>query len=219
MTITFPRDLPDPPRIRTCKFDVDYQQVRAPTRGGLVQVVNTGVDLWTARYETVPLREAAAESYRAWAHSMRGGARFFRMWNPIRRYAISYPAGYGSLTRAGGGSFADGTATLSAIATLRDTITLTTLPASFAFKAGDLVSIPFGSAGRTLHRVMENATASGAGSATITIEPTIPLAVTTGVTADLLKPWCKGVIDPRTVQSQWSAGRMASVVFEATQVF
>lgn len=219
MTITFPRDLPDPHNIKSCRFDVQHQQVRAPTRGGLVQVAAVGVDLWVASYETAPMREVEAEAWRAWLHSLRGGALFFKMCNPVRRYALAYPTGYGALTRAGGGSFSAGTATLSAIATTRDTITLTTLPASFVLTVGDLVSIPFGSAGRALHRVVEGATANGSGQATVTIEATIPLAVSTGVTVDLLKPWCNGVVDAKSIKSQWTGGRMCSIAFDATQVY
>ncbi len=219
MTITFPRDLPDPFRIRQADFDVDYQQVRAPTRGGLVQVANVGADLWRAKFVTVPLHEEEAEAWRAWLHSLRGGAKLFRMWSPVRRYGINYPNGYGALTRAGGGSFSAGTATLSAIATARDTITLTTLPAGLVFRLGDLISIPFGTDGRTLHRAVEQATANGSGEAMITVEPTVPIAVTTGATVDLVKPWCKGVVEANSIKSTWTPGRMCAISFDAVQVY
>lgn len=218
MTITFPRNFPSY-RFRQARFWVDYQQVRAPTRGGLVQVANVGVDLWRARYETVPLREVEAEQWLAWLHSLRGGAFLFRMWNPIRRYTIAHPNGFAALTRAGGGSFAAGTVTLTTIAAPRDAVTLSTLPAGFVFTVGDLVSIPFGAAGRSLHRVVLGAAANGSGVATVTVEPTVPLAVTTGATCDLVEPWCKGVLDPQSVQSGWSAGRVSSVSFDAVQVY
>ncbi len=218
MTITFPRDLPEPHNMRQVRFEPVYSQVRAPTRGGLVQVANVGADLWSARYETAPLRETEAETWKAWLHSLRGGARLFRMWNPLRRYALGYASGYGGLSRSGGGSF-DGTANLSAIGGSRDTVTINTLPASFVLAAGDLVSFPLGAGHQSLHRVIEGGTASVGGSLTVTVEPTVPLGATTSSTVDLVKPWCYGVLDPRTVSGPWQVGRVASVSFEAMQVY
>ena len=34
--------------MRSVRFEPSYSQVRAVTRGGLVQVANVGIDLWTA---------------------------------------------------------------------------------------------------------------------------------------------------------------------------
>lgn len=204
--------------MRQVRFEPVYNQVRAPTRGGLVQVANVGADLWSAKYETVPLREAEAEAWKAWLHSLRGGARLFRMWNPLRRYALAYPGGYADLDRAGGGDF-DGTANLSAIGTSRDTITINTLPASFVLTVGDLVSFPMGTSNRSLHRVIEGGTGSLGGSLTVTVEPSVPLGASTGVTVDLVKPWCLGVLDPRTVSGPWQVGRIAAVTFDAMQVY
>lgn len=219
MTITFPRDIPEPVQIRGCTFQPLYAQVRAPTRGGLTQVANIAPDLWEIKYETPPLREAEAGIWHAWLQSLRGGARLFKAWNPVRRYAVTYPSGYGGMSRAGGGSF-DGTATLSAIGGTLDTVTLTALPASFVLAPGDMLSFPFSSAvGQSLHRVVENATANGSGAMTVTVEPTIPLAATTGVTVSLEKPWCKAVLDPRTVQGPWTLGRRSAVSFQAVQVY
>lgn len=218
MTITFPRDLPEPHRMRQVRFEPVYTQVRAPTRGGLVQVANVGADLWSARYETVPLREAEAEAWKAWLHSLRGGARLFKMWHPLRRYALAYPGGYAGLDRAGGGAF-DGTANLDAIGVARDTVTIDTLPQSFVLTVGDLISIPLGVGHRTLHRVVEGGTSGVGGSVTVTVEPTVPLGATTDSTVDLEKAWCYGVLDPRTVSGPWQVGRIAAVSFEALQVY
>ena len=205
MTITFPRDLPEPLNIRAPRFEPSYMQVRSPTRGGLVQVVNVGVDLWSARYETAPMREVEAESWKAWLHS-------------LRRYALGYPNGYGGLNRAFGAGAFDGTANLSAIGTAKDTVTLTTLPVGFTLAPGDMLSFPVGTF-QTLHRVIEGGAASNAGSLTLTVEPTVPLAATTSVTVTLVKPWCHGVLDPRSVSGPWQLGRVAAVSFDAMQVY
>lgn len=220
MTITFPRDMPEPLAVRSCSFNPLYMQVRAPTRGGLTQVANVAPDLWEMKYETPPLREADAGVWHAWLQSLRGGARLFKATHPLRRYALGYPAGYGALTRAGGGGAFDGTCILFAIGEALDTVTLSTLPASFVLGAGDMLSFPFASGlGQTLHRVVEGATANGSGALTVTVEPTLPLAAATGVTVSLLAPWCKAVLDPKSVTGPWQVGRRSAVSFSAVQVY
>lgn len=200
MTITVPRDIPDI-RGRTpfarVTFDPVYNQVVAPTNGGRVQVANVGPDLWKMYYETRPLAAADALELAAWLQSLRGGARFFKAWHPLRRYPAGYRAGFGTMTRAGGGAF-DGTATLAAIGVSRDTVTLSTLPAGLALTAGDMMSVPMGDS-RALLRVITGGVANGAGSLTLDIEPIVPLAVVTGVAVDLVKPWCFAVLDAASV--------------------
>jgi hypothetical protein len=221
MALSFPRDFPNvasPTRFTDVSFTPMFNQVRAPTRGGLVQVAEIGPALWQMSFQTRLLPEAEFEEWRAWLSSLRGGQRTFRAFDPLRRFARAYPGGYGALTRAGGGSFSAGTATLSAIATARDEITITTLPASFALSLGDMISIPFASS-RSLHRVVEAATASAGGSATVGVEPILPLAITTGATIDLARPWCLAVIDADSVTETRDLNRLGAVSFKAMQSY
>lgn len=221
MAITFPRDLPELPGNRVlfsqCSFNPMYQQTLAPTRGGLVQVANLGSDLWFMSFATSPLDYQVAMEYFAWLHSLRGGARTFKAWHPLRRYPYNYPNGVSSLTRAGGGAF-DGTCTLTTIGASRDTITLTTLPASFVFSIGDMVSFPMG-ATQCLVRVMEAATANGSGQVTLTVEPTLPLAAATGVTATVVKPWCHAVVDVKSITGPIQKGYVQAITFNAVQSY
>lgn len=221
MTITFPRDMLELPGDRTliarCQFDPMYQQAVAPTRGGLVQVANLGADLWFMQYATAPLDYQQAMEWLAFLHSLRGGLRTFKAWHPLRRYPLGYPTGFAGLTRAGGGAF-DGTCTLSTISGPRDQITLTTLPVSFAFNIGDMVSFPMGST-QCLVRVLEAATADGSGIATLLIEPTVPLAATTSVTATLTKPWCHAVVDAKSIRGPIGPGYVEAVSFSAMQTY
>lgn len=221
MAITFPRDMPELPGnrtlIRECSFDPMFQQIVAPTRGGLVQVANIGTELWAMKFATSPLDYQQAMEWMAWLHSLRGGARSFKAWHPLRRFPYAYPSGFGGMTRAGGGSF-DGTCTLNAIGGSRDTITLTTLPASFAFSIGDMVSFPAG-ASQVLVRVLESATANGSGAVTLTIEPALPVSAVTGVTATLTKPWCLAVVDAQSIQGPVQPGFVQAVSFNAVQTY
>lgn len=222
MAITFPRDMPEQAGnrmlIKDCDFKPLYQQTVAPYRGGKVQVANLGADLWSMSYATAPLDYQQAMEYMAWLQSLRGGTRTFKAWHPLRRYPWAYQNGVESMTRAGGGAF-DGTCTLSAIGTNRDTITLSNLPANFAFTVGDLVSFPMGSS-QCLVRVMETVTGSGAGSVTLTVEPFVPLAATPGTTAvTVIKPWCLAVVDAKSISGPMQPGYVQSVSFQAVQTY
>lgn len=215
MTISFPRDLIEPFGVRSCVFEPREMQARSGTRGGLLQVVSLGPTVWQMRYELVVQTEDQAAEWEAWLLSMRGGLKLFKAWHPLRRYARNYPSGYGALTRHGGGAF-DGTATLTAVGGSLDTLTLSTLPSTFQFKVGDMVSFPYTSTSQSLHQVVEAATASG-GVATIAVEPTVRAGVTTGVTATVDKPWCHAVLDPGAKVEWEGPGRRGRVSISAVQ--
>ncbi len=221
MAITFPRDFPNAglaTRFDEVVFMPMFSQVRAPTRGGLVQVALVGPALWQMEFKTRLMGEAEFEEWRAWLSSLRGGARKFKAWDPLRRYARAYRTGYAALTRAGGGSFAAGTANLLSIAGPRDEITLSTLPAGFVLSLGDMISIPFGSS-RSLHRVTEAGVASAGGQATVGLEPPLPIGVTTGATVDLASPWCFAVLDAESITETRDLNRLGAVAFKATQTY
>lgn len=221
MAITFPRDFPNVAsltRFNDVSFTPLFSQVRAPTRGGLVQVALVGPALWQMEYKTRLMAEAEFEEWRAWLSSLRGGARHFRAWDPLRRHARAYRSGYAALTRATGGSFSAGTANLLTIAASRDEITLSTLPAGFVFSLGDMISIPFGSS-RSLHRVTEAAVASGAGQVLVGVEPVLPPVIATGATVDLARPWCLAVLDADSVTETRDDNRRGAVSFRAVQTY
>ena len=215
MSITFPRDLIEPFRVRSCTFEPMEIEARNAARGGQIQIVSLGPTVWSIKYESVPLLEADAAAWEAWLSSLRGGLRTFKAWHPLRRYARAYPAGYGGLTRHGGGSF-DGTATRSTIGAGLDTVLLTGLPSTFAVKVGDMVSWAHSATNQALHRVVEDATAS-AGQVTLAVEPLIRPSPT-GTVASLEKAWCHAVLDRTAGGIRWSpATRTAVLTLQATQ--
>lgn len=216
MTLVFPRDLPEPFVWRPGKFELTYVQARNPTRGGLVQVVNLAPDYFSMIYETRPLHEGQVEVFRAWWSSLRGGARLFKAFDPVREYPLAYPNGFAGLTV--GGSPFSGSGTLTAIGSLRNTVTVSDLPENFVISEGDKLSFGYGSSGQSLLRVVEAATANDDGVAVATIEPVVPLGVATGVPVSFFRPWCKAVIDASSFAVNWQLGRRGSVSFSATQV-
>jgi hypothetical protein len=216
MTITYPRDLPTPFAIRQTKFQPLYQQVTAPALGGLMQAADIGPQLWDISYATRILKETEGAAWEAWLDSMQGAIRTFKAWHPLRRYALSYPAGYGSLTRHGGGAF-DGTATVVSVAETLDAITIDTLPDGFKLLAGDMLSYAAGGV-QVLHRILEDATASGLGVVTVSVSPIAKPTPAEDTVVTFDKPWCKAVLDPKSVAIKWDLGRIAQVSFNAMQV-
>lgn len=226
MTITYPRDLPAGNIWRdTCRMQPLYAQVSAPSRGGLVQVANIGRDRWAFSYETVPLLERSAHEVEAWLRSLRGGSRLFRARFPMREYPQAYPGGFGAMMRASGGSF-DGTATLWSVEATLDAVSVSTLPANFILRAGDLLQLVYANGHQALHQVVEDTTASSGGFATaVPVEPTVLPGFTTGAgRVRLAQPFCLAVLDSRSLAPvRWSAGRPGTrrgiVSFSATQTF
>lgn len=218
MSITFPRDLPAGIGFQQARFEPLVRQVSSTTRGGRPQAVGLAPDLWTMRYVTAPLAEREAETLRAWLQSLRGGQKFFKAVDPLRLYPLAYPAGFTGINRHSGESF-DGTATLSAVASTLDAITLSTLPTAFQVSIGDLVAITYASGRQTLHRAQETATAS-AGVASFAVEPVLfpggPVGTAGAVT--LARPFCLAALDPQWDVS-WKLGRWAVGTFQATQVY
>lgn len=214
--ITFPRELPEPFRVRSCTFEAMELQARGPARGGRIQVAELGPAVWTMRYETVPLAEANGAAWEAWLSSLRGGRRLFKAWHPYRRYGLAYPNGYTGLTRAIGGAFT-GAATLISLGVGRDAATIAGLPAGYQVTPGDMISWDYLTDSRELRRAVEPATASAGGIATVTIEPVARPGPPINAAVDLARAWCHAAIDPASIDVKWSAGRRAVVSFAATQ--
>src|SRR5690606_38180213 len=118
-----------------------------------------------------------------------------------RRFPRAYPNGFAGMTRAGGGSFAAGTASSWSVNTSRDVLTLNGLPASFSLSKGDYGGFSWTTSGqqrRHLVRAVEAATANGSGVAVITVEPAVHKVVPSGATARLANPDCLMRLTPET---------------------
>lgn len=131
------------------------------------------------------------------------------------------PAAYGATplsgTRAAGGVF-DGTATLDAVTDSR-TIVVSGLPAGFAVNRSCLVEIRKSETVRSLHRVMEAATADGGGQITLSI--LFPLATSVFTPANSIvnfeRPSCLMKLMPGFSAPKAISARRAS--FSAKEIF
>lgn len=210
MALTFPLDLTDYlRRARSSSFLPLYTQSQAPTRGGGQQVVNLAPDLWQIDY-SMAFGEADAKAFLALLQSLRGGLKPFRALDPTARRPRLY-----------GGNWSpwNGAATMTAVGTQLDTITLAGLGSNLALSPGDLLSIAYADGTQSLHKVMEPVTANGIGEATITVEPTVrPGWPSTAGAVTFRDPWCKAIIDPGSLSTRWGLGRQCDINFKAVQV-
>ncbi len=200
-------------------FRLGRRQSAGLTEGGRDFVVDRGRPQWRASWKTPPLKPAEAGQWQAWGHSLRGPARTFLAYDPGREYPLSYmPQGWGSRTRAGGGAF-DGTATVTAISTNRDEVSLGTLFVGLVLSPGDYISIAQ-SGNVSLHQVLASFTADGSGNiGPVWIEPEIPVAITGG-TATLWRACAKfRLVAPLAMPQNAKGGyRQAEASFTAVSV-
>lgn len=177
-----------------------------------------GSPFWRASYTPVWLDRADFGKMDAFMMRAGDGGEVFRAYDPFRPRPIAMDTGAAlSGTRAGGGAF-DGTATLDAITSATE-IVLAGLPAGFIFGPGDYVEIRESEMVTSLHRVMEAATADGAGEAALSIKyPLDTQHFTTDAVVHLEKPSCLMQIEPGSYSGakSWDSRQPG---FSAIEVF
>lgn len=133
------------------QFDVMRRQAGGVIGSGRDWVVDRGIPQWKATLKTRPLFLSEVGQWNAFYAAVRGGSRFFTLWDPATEYPQAYmPAGWGALTRATLGSAFDGHCSLGAISASglsgvgRDVITLGApyaLPTGLHLIGGDKIEL------------------------------------------------------------------------------
>lgn len=209
MALTFPRAFPlDGCFTGACSFDLMHQQAMSLTGGAQPNVASMGPSYWMASYSTEPLSRDHFAQWVAWLDSLRGGLRTFRGRPALWKWPQNYPRGFSAI------GF-DGIGNLSAIGSLRDTITVNEMTNGMILKAGDFLSIPV-AARQHLHRIVEGGTVAS-GSVTLGVEPTIRPNATTGVAVLFEAPYCEMVLVGKPSVSR-EGTRGGSISFAAQQV-
>ena len=174
-------------------FEPERVDFQTPTTDGRITGVTAGFPLWRARWTLGrAISQATSEQWRAFVARCRGAQIPFYAADRGRPWPLSAPNGFAGLNRAGGGAF-DGTATAWSVNAERDQPSLTNLPAGFVLSIGDYVMwrwITSSEPRRSLHRLVEASTASGAGAVTMRVEPPLPTLIPAGAIADLANPVC-----------------------------
>lgn len=214
MAITFPRAFPQDVRFARSTFTLARQQAVNALQNGAVQAMELGDALWRADFQTEPLAWSARRAWDAWAKTLKDGMNTFVGFDWIGSYPIAYGGAALALTKATGGAWG-GQATINAVTAT--TITLLGLPTAYKARAGDRLSFAWNGS-RAYHEVMEDATGSGAGAITLTVEPAIrlnPLPVI-GAIVDLIRAPIVMKLAPGTFQNPDALGSQP-ISFQAVQ--
>lgn len=196
VTITYPRTLPLS-KILGVEFENDPTEAHSPEQSGRFVSVQIGRPIWVGAFSTTPSSREDFGKWRAWLDSLKRDedANQFYAYDVQRPLPWNYRSGFADLTRAGGGAF-DGTSTSWSVNTDRDVITVgasQALPAGFALIECDYIGLQWTTGGkprRSLHRVIEAASANGSGVGAWAVWPYVDPNVPVGAVVDFNKPTC-----------------------------
>lgn len=178
----------------TTEFEPVRRQEQSRQANGRTVVKDMGSPLWRLTAQSRPLQPNRLDEWRARLESLENGFRTFMGFPKSRCYPIAYPDG----SWPTGASFDGVSANLHTIATDRNAVRLSALPAGFVLSVGDYIQIGTGD----LHQVMEAATASGAGLTPLfEVRPYIWAGVATSADVSVKRPACVMSIVPGSVQT------------------
>ena len=156
------------------------------TAGGEVLTADLGPRLWQGSITLTPNTHAAMAQAEARLSTLRQAGRAFYMYDGRKQFPAADPTG--SILGAA-------TPTLSVVGANRRDITISGLPANYVLSDGDYLSFIYNTSRFALHQIVQGATASGAGLATVEVTPHIRENFSlTAVT--LIRPYCKAVVLP-----------------------
>ena len=220
MALSFPLALPSA-GFDSNRFEPRRMDFLAPEMSGRVGAMGGGWPLWEAEYQLGGMTEETADEITAFKDALRGPQRLFYGRDLKRPFPRAYPDGFAGMARAGGGSFAAGTASTWSVNGARDVLTLTGLPANFVISKRDYVGFSWTTGGqqrRHLVRAVEAVQANGSGVAVVTVEPAVHAVVPSGATAVLANPDCLMRLTPETRLGAVDLTGSVSGVIQAVQV-
>ncbi|AEG06837.1 hypothetical protein [Sinorhizobium meliloti] len=203
---------------RDCQFDAINPTDVSMMEGRLSEEQAAGTPFWKAQYTTNWMTPAFYGLFDAFVMKSSSRGASFIGYDLFRPRPIAHNNGKPlSGTKAGGGAF-NGDAVLQSI-TSSAAIVVAGLPAGFKLSPGDYVELRMSQLVRSLHRIVENATANASGVVSLSIMFGLDTQhFTTAASVHFEKPSCVMTIDPGSVAAPKSwAGREAS--FSATEMF
>ncbi|RVI98628.1 hypothetical protein CN193_23015 [Sinorhizobium meliloti] len=203
---------------RDCQFDAINPTDVSMMEGRLSEEQAAGTPFWKAQYTTNWMTPAFYGLFDAFVMKSSSRGASFIGYDLFRPRPIAHNNGKPlSGTKAGGGAF-NGDAVLQSI-TSSAAIVVAGLPAGFKLSPGDYVELRMSQLVRSLHRIVENATANAKGVVSLSIMFGLDTQhFTTAASVHFEKPSCVMTIDPGSVAAPKSwAGREAS--FSATEMF
>ncbi|RVJ72237.1 hypothetical protein [Sinorhizobium medicae] len=203
---------------KDCQFDPINPTDVSMMEGRRSEEQAAGTPFWKAHYTTNWMTPAFYGLFDAFVMKSSSRGAPFLGYDLFRPRPIAHNNGKPlSGTKAGGGAF-NGDAVLQSITNTR-AIVVTGLPAGFKLSPGDYVELRMSALVRSLHRIVESATANASGVVSLSIMFGLDIQhITTAATIHFEKPSCVMTMDPGSVSAPKSwAGREAS--FSATEMF
>lgn len=194
-------------------FELRWRQEQSRQASGRTIVKDLGSPLWRLVAQSKVLKPNTLDYWRARLDALENGLATFKGYSLSRTYPILYPNGAWPT----GGAFSGTTGNLNTIDSNRKAIRVGGLPSGFVLSVGDMVQI-----GTTdLHRVMETATASGAGlTGLFEVRPHIWTGVSTSSpvpAVSVFRPYCIMAVVPGSISTSSSSNGWGSVTFEAME--
>jgi hypothetical protein len=170
-------------------FDLDEPITTSETEAGEILTASRGVSLWRGRLTLSPGRTVSGEAMRARIDLLRRSGATFWLEHPVMRFPQADREG--RILRG----FSP---TVSALPANFRQVTIGGLPAHYSIRAGDHLSISFGTGGarRSYHRVVSGATVASGAAGPIEVNPPLPASVQVGNAVQLLRPALKAMIRP-----------------------
>lgn len=181
--------------IRTVsKFDLEYVDAVNVLRSGAGYGIELGKPYWDISMATAEyvISNPIYNDWRTFLDSLRGQKRAGFFFDAKRPFPITYPNGFGGLTVAITGTPFTGLAAADVFASRRE-IDISGLPVGLVLKKSDYVSFKSGD-NQSLHRLSTNVVSSGTGTATIFVEPAVPLIYTSAAEVHFDRPACKAIL-------------------------
>lgn len=181
--------------VMSITIDCPEQVEMSQTGGGEILMADLAPRLWRGKITLGRLTPSEEAEAMALIDVVRGPGRSFAAYD-VRRYRpVDDPTG----SILGGAS-----PTLLTVGGSSRTLQLQGLPAGYTLRAGDRLSFPYGSnpTRRALHKVVDLVkTADGSGETPyIEVVPNVRPGWSAGAAVDLIRPWCKAVIVPGSVE-------------------
>ncbi len=197
--------------VHSVRFDPPAQNTTNNTAGGEILRAQVAPKLWEGYVAFYDMAERDADELRVLLSMLEDPGREFFAYQKNKIGPASDPMG----TALSGASVQ-----IKAIDEAESTLELEGLPAGFELAAGDFLSFTYGTPNRyALHWIGEAVTANGAGeTAAFKVTPHLRGGATVGRAVELVKPYCKAVIVPQTVDfGETSKGTVFGMGFRLRQ--
>jgi len=176
------------------KFELEYNDSINELTSGAAFADEIAPPFWDISMQTSNLTVQSGR-YRVWRSfidSLRGSKRAAFFYDPKKPYPSAYPDGIGGMVIAGTATTFTGDAVIQTIVN-RTKFDINGVPAGFKLQASDYVSFMEDDQA-SLHRLIADGTANGAGEVEINVEPRVPLAYSSAAVVRFVRAPMLGII-------------------------